>query len=152
MIVTLTANPSLDRTVTLPGALSRGQVQRALTTTSDPGGKGVNVARVVTSAGRLAVAVLPGHHDDPLLLALRERGLVVPDPLLLGVETLDGGELVDETGAATPGLYAVGPPRRGTLWESTAIPEIRAQAAAVADGIIARAALGAGLGEVVAPA
>ena len=34
-----------------------------------------------------------------------------------------------------PGLYAVGPPRKGTLWESTAIPEIRAQAAAVADGI-----------------
>ena len=72
MIVTLTANPSLDRTVTLPGPLSRGQVQRALTTTSDPGGKGVNVARVVTAAGRLAVAVLPGQHDDPLLLALRD--------------------------------------------------------------------------------
>ena len=75
MIVTLTANPSLDRTVTLPGPLSRGQVQRALTTTSDPGGKGVNVARVVAAAGRSAVAVLPGHHDDPLLLALRDVGL-----------------------------------------------------------------------------
>lgn len=72
MIVTFTANPSLDRTVTLPGPLARGQVQRALTTTSDPGGKGVNVARVVTAAGELAVAVLPGHHDDPLLLALRD--------------------------------------------------------------------------------
>ena len=75
MIVTLTANPSLDRTVTLPGPLSRGQVQRALTTTSDPGGKGVNVARVVTAAGELAVAVLPGSHDDPLLLALRDAGV-----------------------------------------------------------------------------
>lgn len=72
MIVTLTANPSLDRTVTLPGPLSRGEVQRALTTSSDPGGKGVNVARVVTAAGEPAVAVLPGHHDDPLLLALRD--------------------------------------------------------------------------------
>ena len=72
MIVTLTANPSLDRTVTLPGPLSRGQVQRALTTTSDPGGKGVNVARVVTAAGARAVAVLPGSSDDPLLLALRD--------------------------------------------------------------------------------
>jgi 1-phosphofructokinase len=72
MIVTFTANPSLDRTVTLPGPLSRGQVQRALTTTSEPGGKGVNVARVVTAAGALAVAVLPGQHDDPLLLALRD--------------------------------------------------------------------------------
>jgi hypothetical protein len=25
-------------------------------------------------AGQLAVAVLPGHHDDPLLLALRDVG------------------------------------------------------------------------------
>ena len=75
MIVTLTANPSLDRTVSLPGALARGQVQRALTTSSDPGGKGVNVARVVTAAGALAVAVLPGSHDDPLLLALRDAGV-----------------------------------------------------------------------------
>ena len=72
MIVTLTANPSLDRSVTLPGPLARGQVQRALTTSSDPGGKGVNVARVATAAGCLAVAVLPGQLDDPLLLALRD--------------------------------------------------------------------------------
>ena len=78
---------------------------------------------------------------DPLLLALRERGLVTPDPLRLGIDTLDGGELVGEGGRAVPGLYAVGPPRKGTLWESTAVPEIRGQAAAVADGIIARAAL-----------
>ncbi len=83
MIVTLTANPSLDRTVSLPGPLARGQVQRAETVTSEPGGKGVNVARVVTTAGRLAVAVLPGAHDDPLVLALREAGLphrAVPVP------------------------------------------------------------------------
>ncbi|WP_139982564.1 FAD/NAD(P)-binding protein [Nocardioides litoris] len=80
--------------------------------------------------------------SDPLLLALRERGLVVPDALRLGIDTLDGGEVVGESGAVVPGMYAVGPPRKGTLWESTAIPEIRAQAAAVADGVIARAALG----------
>ena len=75
MIVTLTANPSLDRTVALPSALERGRVQRAVAVTSDPGGKGVNVARVVQAAGRLAVAVLPGSHDDPLVLALRQVGL-----------------------------------------------------------------------------
>lgn len=75
MIVTLTANPSLDRTVTLPGPLERGQVQRAASVTSEPGGKGVNVARVVLSAGRPAVAVLPASHEDPLVLALRETGL-----------------------------------------------------------------------------
>ncbi len=76
MIVTLTANPSLDRTVSLPGALARGRVQRALDVVDQPGGKGVNVARVVSAAGRVAVAVLPGGHDDPLVLALREAGVV----------------------------------------------------------------------------
>lgn len=75
MIVTLTANPSLDRTVSLPGPLERGRVQRAVQVTSEPGGKGVNVARVVHAAGRLAVAVLPGQHDDPLVLALRDAGV-----------------------------------------------------------------------------
>ena len=75
MIVTLTANPSLDRTVALPGPLERGHVQRAVAVTSGPGGKGVNVARVVQAAGRPAVAVLPGGHDDPLLHALRDAGL-----------------------------------------------------------------------------
>lgn len=79
--------------------------------------------------------------NDALLLALRERGLVTPDPLLLGIDTLEGGEIVGEGGRAVPGLYAVGPPRKGTLWESTAIPEIRNQAAAVVDLIVARASL-----------
>lgn len=75
MIVTLTANPSLDRTVTLDGPLERGRVQRAVASTSVPAGKGVNVARVVLSAGRSAVAVLPGAHDDPLVIGLRELGI-----------------------------------------------------------------------------
>jgi 1-phosphofructokinase len=75
MIVTVTANPSLDRTIVLSAPLRRGEVQRASSFVDDPGGKGVNVARVVTSARRSVVAVLPAHHDDPLLAALRERGV-----------------------------------------------------------------------------
>lgn len=75
MIVTLTPNPSLDRTIALADPLARGQVQRALSSVDEPGGKGVNVARVVTSAGRAALAVLPAHHDDPVLHALRELGV-----------------------------------------------------------------------------
>lgn len=72
MIVTLTANPSLDRTVALPGPLQRGRVQRATSVIREPAGKGVNVARVVLAAGRSAVAVLPGSPHDPMLVALRE--------------------------------------------------------------------------------
>lgn len=75
MIVTLTPNPSIDRTITLSEPLVRGGVIRSTTSHDDPGGKGVNVAQVVRNAGQLAVAVLPGDHDDPLLVRLRELRL-----------------------------------------------------------------------------
>ena len=70
MIVTLTPNPSLDRTVALPGPLVRGGVNRLSGVVVEPGGKGVNVARVLVSAGQPAAAVLPAAAHDPLLLAL----------------------------------------------------------------------------------
>ncbi|SNS25844.1 1-phosphofructokinase family hexose kinase [Rhodococcoides kyotonense] len=75
MIVTLTANPSIDRTVVLDSELVRGGVHRASTTSQDPGGKGVNVARVLTSAGVQAMAVLPASTGDPLLEALNSAGV-----------------------------------------------------------------------------
>ncbi|MFD5494812.1 1-phosphofructokinase [Streptomyces sp. NPDC001812] len=58
MILTVTPNPSLDRTYEVP-ALDRGEVIRATGERVDPGGKGVNVSRVVAAAGRRTVAVLP---------------------------------------------------------------------------------------------
>lgn len=76
--------------------------------------------------------------DDPLLRSLQARGLVVPDPLLLGLDSTPAGEVLGADGVVVPGLYAVGPPRKGTLWESTAIPEIRSQAAEVARMVLAR--------------
>lgn len=45
MIVTLTPNPSLDRTARLDGVLGRGGVHRLGAVSAEPGGKGVNVAR-----------------------------------------------------------------------------------------------------------
>ena len=44
--------------------------------------------------------------------------------------------MLDPSGGVVPRVYAVGPPRKGTLYESTAIPEIRAQAAAVARAVV----------------
>ncbi|NMN94108.1 1-phosphofructokinase family hexose kinase [Antrihabitans stalactiti] len=75
MIVTLTANPSIDRTVALTEALQRGALHRAQAATSHPGGKGINVSRVVSAAGVRSVAVLPGNLEDPLLLTLTELGI-----------------------------------------------------------------------------
>jgi 1-phosphofructokinase len=39
MILTLTPNPSFDRTVALDGELARGQVHRVVSVTSQAGGK-----------------------------------------------------------------------------------------------------------------
>ena len=71
MIVTVTPNPSIDRTVTLPGELVRGAVHRVSSVSSEPGGKGVNVARALTLAGLDVVAVLPAGDHDPILAELR---------------------------------------------------------------------------------
>jgi 1-phosphofructokinase len=70
-IVTVTANPSLDRTITLDAALRPGEVQAAASSREDAGGKGINVARVVAAAGIETLAVLPLAEDDPFAAALR---------------------------------------------------------------------------------
>ena len=75
MIVTVTPNPSIDRTVTLPGTLTRGAVHRISSVTDEPGGKGVNVARALGLAGLDALAVLPAADADPMLSALRACGV-----------------------------------------------------------------------------
>jgi 1-phosphofructokinase len=77
MIVTVTPNPSIDRTVTLPGALVRGAVHRVGEVRVEPGGKGVNVARALTLAGLDVVAVLPAGESDPILAGLRAIGVEV---------------------------------------------------------------------------
>lgn len=70
-IVTLTANPSLDRTILLEAALRPGEVQAAASAREDAGGKGINVARVTAAAGIETVAVLPLAADDPFAATLR---------------------------------------------------------------------------------
>jgi 1-phosphofructokinase len=82
-VVTLTANPSLDRTLSLPGRLDRGGVVRLAPSSTEPGGKGVNVARAVAAAGGDVVTVLPAADDDPIVAALHRLALpltTVPVP------------------------------------------------------------------------
>lgn len=75
MIVTVTANPATDRLVGLLEPLERGAVLRSEAAHDDPGGKGINVARVLHAAGVEVTAVLPAAEDEPLLAALDTRGL-----------------------------------------------------------------------------
>jgi 1-phosphofructokinase len=74
-IVTLTANPSFDRTVALPGPLERGSVHRVEAMTSQAGGKGVNISRAAIAAGLTTVAVLPALPDDPFVHELAIAGI-----------------------------------------------------------------------------
>jgi 1-phosphofructokinase len=74
-IVTLTANPSIDRTVALPCPLERGAVLRVDHATSQAGGKGVNISRAAVSAGLDTVAVIPARPDDPFVHELEGAGV-----------------------------------------------------------------------------
>lgn len=58
MIVTVTPNPSIDRTLRIP-PLVRGHVIRAVSATAEAGGKGINVARALALHGEATVAVAP---------------------------------------------------------------------------------------------
>lgn len=75
MIVTATVNPAIDRLVPLLEPLDRGGVVRCEAAHDDPGGKGINVARVLHAAGLATTAVLPAAPDEPLLVALSALGL-----------------------------------------------------------------------------
>lgn len=69
---------------------------------------------------------------DPLLRQLLDSGLARPDPLRLGLDTDARGALRDADGRTASDIFALGPPLRGRWYETTAIPEIRDQAAALA--------------------
>lgn len=75
MIVTVTANPSLDRTASLAEPLRRGEVHRLTGATVEAGGKGVNVARVIHQAGEPVLAVFPASNDDPFLTLIGALGV-----------------------------------------------------------------------------
>jgi uncharacterized NAD(P)/FAD-binding protein YdhS len=72
------------------------------------------------------------HFNDPLLINLFARGVLHPDPLLLGLEATDAFAPIGAKGRTYEQISLIGPPLKGMLWETTAIPEIRAQAAQIA--------------------
>lgn len=65
---------------------------------------------------------------DPLLRALLDGGDARPDHLGIGLE-------VDDKSRVGERLWALGPLTKGRYWEITAVPDIREQAAAVAEDI-----------------
>lgn len=70
--------------------------------------------------------------NDPLLRYLLDAGLARPDSLRLGLDTDSHGGLRDATGRPSSDIFTLGPLLRGRWYETTAIPEIRDQAAVLA--------------------
>ncbi|WP_433221142.1 FAD/NAD(P)-binding protein [Dactylosporangium sp. CS-047395] len=79
---------------------------------------------------------------NPLIQQLFAEGYVTTGPLGMGWATTPDGQLRDAYGAPVPGLWTLGSTRRGQLLESTAVPEIRTQALALAERLQGLAAPG----------
>ncbi|GGL13947.1 1-phosphofructokinase [Streptomyces flaveus] len=108
MILTVTPNPSLDRTYEIP-SLDRGEVIRATGERMDPGGKGVNVSRAVTAAGRRTVAVLPlGGAPGSLVATLLDAQGIEVAPVPVAGATRSNIALAEADGVLTK-INAPGP-------------------------------------------
>ncbi|WP_030377384.1 MULTISPECIES: 1-phosphofructokinase [unclassified Streptomyces] len=108
MILTVTPNPSLDRTYEVP-SLDRGEVVRAVGERVDPGGKGVNVSRAVTAAGRRTVAVLPlGGAPGALVADLLDAQGIEVAPVPVAGATRSNVALAEADGVLTK-INAPGP-------------------------------------------
>jgi uncharacterized NAD(P)/FAD-binding protein YdhS len=66
--------------------------------------------------------------EDPLVGSLLRSGIVRPGSLGMGLDTDRVGQLLDRAGDPVHGLYTLGAPRVGQLWETTAAAEICQQA------------------------
>ncbi|MFG2791222.1 1-phosphofructokinase [Streptomyces sp. NPDC048419] len=108
MILTVTPNPSLDRTYEVP-SLERGEVVRATGERVDPGGKGVNVSRAVAAAGQRTVAVLPlGGAPGALVADLLDAQGIEVAPVPISGATRSNIALAEADGVLTK-INAPGP-------------------------------------------
>jgi uncharacterized NAD(P)/FAD-binding protein YdhS len=65
---------------------------------------------------------------SPLVINLLARGLIRPDPLFIGIDTVPGGAVIDYLDAPSANIFTLGSTEKGRLFETTAVPELRVQA------------------------
>jgi 1-phosphofructokinase len=108
MIVTLTLNPSLDRSIEV-GKLVVGDVNRATSAHLDPGGKGVNVSRALLANGVASRAVVPcgGDEGRQLIRLLAAEGVDVRSVPIAG--NTRSNITITEPGGATTKINEPGP-------------------------------------------
>ncbi|WP_207432970.1 FAD/NAD(P)-binding protein [Sabulibacter ruber] len=89
----------------------------------------LEVAMVINCTGPLCDYT---KSKDPLVQQLLSEGLICPDDLKMGVTATPAGNLLNAEGLPIENLFTLGPPLKGLLYESTALREIRHQAASLA--------------------
>jgi uncharacterized NAD(P)/FAD-binding protein YdhS len=94
----------------------------------------LDVQRVIFAAGVDPIA----RTRDRLMQRLLDGGLIRVDRQGLGLEVTDDLRVVCRDGGAADRVWALGPIVRGVFWECVAVPDIRVQAAHVADSVVAR--------------
>jgi uncharacterized NAD(P)/FAD-binding protein YdhS len=79
--------------------------------------------------------------EDSLIKSLLAQGLARPDDLFLGLDVDSEGAMINSSGTPSDSIYAIGPARKGCLWETIAVPEIREQASQLAEHLASRMGL-----------
>ena len=79
----------------------------------------------------------PEANATPIMSGLLAQGAARVDPLRIGMEVTDTGQLIARNGSISERIYTLGPVSRATFWEITAIPDIRVQAGQIAGRIAA---------------
>jgi len=70
---------------------------------------------------------------SPLVINLIARGLIHPDPLFLGIKATSDGAVIGYLGRPSTQIFTLGSAAKGMLFETTAVPELRLQAKALAE-------------------
>ena len=94
------------------------------------------IARVINCTGSSLDLT---NSPDRLVRQLLVDGIARPHACGLGFDGAPDGLVLDSAGAPHASLFALGPLTQGAFWESTAVPEIRVRAAALAERLAAPA-------------
>ncbi|WP_434734598.1 FAD/NAD(P)-binding protein (plasmid) [Rhizobium sp. YTUHZ044] len=79
-----------------------------------------------------------GISHSPLLKEMSRSQLIAADPLGLGIQVDAASEVIGPSRISPVRLFAVGALTAGQFWEITAVPDIRVQAKAVVEEIVAQ--------------
>jgi 1-phosphofructokinase family hexose kinase len=109
MILTVTLNPALDRTMTVPN-FQVGLRHRATETVILPGGKGINVARAAKALGRpvIATGFIGGRKGDQIVADLNDEGILC-DFVRVEGESRISTAVVDPTSGVVTEINEQGP-------------------------------------------